>query len=66
MTKAKARKTSTVLWSETVVIVKKAARALVTGIGKEVETALVPAIGKGAGVGPLDGYMKEVFGLLRK
>lgn len=55
--KAKARKTSTVLWCETLVIVKKAARALVTGIGKEVETALVPATGKGAGVGPLDSHI---------
>lgn len=52
--KAKARKTSTVLWSGTAVIVKKAARAPVTGIVKGVETALVPATGQGAGVGPID------------
>lgn len=48
--KAKARKTSTVLLSETVVIVKKAARAPVIEIVKEVETALVPATGEGQGL----------------
>lgn len=59
--KAKARKTSTVLLSGTAVIVKKAARAPVTEIVKEVETAQVPATGERQR--PLDIYMEESFGL---
>lgn len=56
------RKTSTVLWSGTVVIVKKDVRAPVTGIAKEVETALVPATGQGVGLI----HVEDGFGLLGK
>lgn len=49
------------LLSGTAVIVKKAVRAPVTEIAKEVETAQVPATGERQR--PLDIYIEESFGL---
>lgn len=44
--RAKARRTSSALWSGTVVIVRGAVRAPVTEIAKGAETALEPATGE--------------------